>query len=88
MENHRVAPGLGAFHKATIRLLLSSLLDFAPRRYRDNLDQSPAALSVVDFKDAFRARLALFNNTSHYDKADLAIPAARLSKWWDAKIPG
>ena len=75
-------------HKATIRLLLSSLLGFDPRRYRDNLDQSPAALNVVDFKDAVRARLTLFNDTSHYDKAGLAIPAvptARLSKWWDEK---
>ena len=27
-------------HKATIRLLLSSLLGFDPRRYRDNLDQN------------------------------------------------
>jgi probable phosphoglycerate mutase len=75
-------------HKATIRLLLSSLLGFDPRRYRDNLDQSPAALNVVDFKDAVRARLTLFNDTSHYDQAGLAIPAipgARLSKWWDAK---
>lgn len=73
-------------HKATIRLLLSSLLGFDPRRYRDNLDQSPAALNVVDFKDSVRARLTLFNDTSHYDKAGLAIPAVptkRLSKWWD-----
>ena len=77
-----------ASHKATIRLLLSSLLGFDPRRYRDNLDQSPAALNVVDFKGTVRARLTLFNDTSHYDKAGLAIPAvptARLSKWWDAK---
>jgi probable phosphoglycerate mutase len=75
-------------HKATIRLLLSSLLGFDPRRYRDNLDQSPAALNVVDFKDAVRARLTLFNDTSHYDQAGLAIPAvptARLSKWWHEK---
>lgn len=78
-------------HKATIRLLLSSLLGFDPRRYRDNLDQSPAALNIVDFKDAIHARLSLFNDTSHYDKAGLAIPAipsARLSKWWDAKPKG
>jgi probable phosphoglycerate mutase len=75
-------------HKATIRLLLSSLLGFDPRRYRDNLDQSPDALNIVDFKDTIHARLSLFNDTSHYDKAGLAIPAiptARLSKWWDAK---
>ena len=73
-------------HKATIRLLLSSLLGFDPRRYRDNLDQKPAALNVVDFRDATRARLTLFNDTSHYDKAGSAIPEipeSRLSKWWN-----
>jgi broad specificity phosphatase PhoE len=76
-------------HKATIRLLLSSLLGFDPRRYRDNLDQNPAALNIVDFKDAVRARLTLFNDTSHYDACGLAIPEvpnARLSKWWDDDI--
>lgn len=75
-------------HKATIRLLLSSLLGFDPRRYRDNLDQEPAALNIVDFKDPAHARLTLFNDTSHYAEAGLAIPAkptARLSKWWDAR---
>jgi len=74
-------------HKATIRLLLSSLLGFDPRRYRDNLDQSPCALNIIDFKDPVRARLTLFNDTSHYAEAGLAIPnvpSARLSKWWDA----
>jgi broad specificity phosphatase PhoE len=74
-------------HKATIRLLLSSLLGFDPRRYRDNLDQSPAALNIVDFKDAARARLTLFNDASHYAGIGQAqalppAPAARLSKWW------
>src|SRR6267142_4666386 len=72
-------------HKATIRLLLSSLLGFDPRRYRDNLDQKPAALNIVDFRDATRARLTLFNDTSHYDEAGKAIPEipeAQLSKWW------
>jgi broad specificity phosphatase PhoE len=77
-------------HKATIRLLLSSLLGFDPRRYRDNLDQSPAALNIVDFKDPTRARLTLFNDTSHYADEGLAIPcvpAGRLSRWWsDAGI--
>jgi probable phosphoglycerate mutase len=86
----RAHPGqcvLVVSHKATIRLLLSSLLGFDPRRYRDNLDQSPAALNIVDFKDPVRARLTLFNDTSHYAEAGLAIPAvptARLSSWWDA----
>jgi broad specificity phosphatase PhoE len=75
-------------HKATIRLLISSLLGFDPRRYRDNLDQSPAALNIVDFKDPTRARLTLFNDTSHYAEAGLAIPELphhRLSTWWDAQ---
>jgi probable phosphoglycerate mutase len=75
-------------HKATIRLLLSSILGFDPRRYRDNLDQSPAALNIVDFKDSVHSRLTLFNDTSHYTAAGLAIPAvpsSRLSKWWDAR---
>ncbi|MEO7933654.1 MAG: histidine phosphatase family protein [Chthoniobacterales bacterium] len=73
-------------HKATIRLLLSSLLGFDPRRYRDNLDQSPAALNVIDFKDPTRARLMLFNDTSHYDQTGLSVPTkpgARLSGWWN-----
>jgi broad specificity phosphatase PhoE len=89
----RTHPGdniLVVSHKATIRLLLSTLLGFDPRRYRDNLDQNPAALNIVDFKDPTRARLMLFNDTSHYAEAGLAIPAAtsaRLSKWWnDASI--
>ncbi len=73
-------------HKATIRLLLSSLLGFDPRRYRDNLDQSPAALNVIDFKDPTRARLMLFNDTSHYDRTRLSVPTkpgAHLSGWWN-----
>jgi probable phosphoglycerate mutase len=72
-------------HKATIRLMLSSLLGFDPRRYRDNLDQSPCALNIVDFRDPTRARLTLFNDTSHYADAGLAIPGvpgSRLSNWW------
>jgi probable phosphoglycerate mutase len=69
-------------HKATLRLLLSSLLGFDARGYRDRLDQSPACLNVVDFKDPVRARLMLFNDTSHY--ADRPRPAGNtLSKWWD-----
>jgi probable phosphoglycerate mutase len=84
---HPGAAVLVVSHKATIRLLLSSLLGFDPRRYRDNLDQGPCALNIVDFKDPVRARLTLFNDTSHYAEAGLAIPSvpgARLSRWWDA----
>jgi probable phosphoglycerate mutase len=89
LELVRAHPGqtvLVVSHKATIRLLLSSLLGFDPRRYRDNLDQSPAALNIVDFRGTARARLTLFNDTSHYEQAGLAIPgvpAGRLSRWWD-----
>jgi probable phosphoglycerate mutase len=75
-------------HKATIRLLISSLLGFDPRGYRDRLDQSPACLNVLDFKDPSRARLTLLNDTSHYSPTDSSIPEIpirRLSKWWDEK---
>src|SRR5207237_5791345 len=41
-------------HKATIRLLLSSLLGFDPRRYRNNLDQNSAELHLVDFRHSTR----------------------------------
>lgn len=68
-------------HKATIRLLLSSLLGFDARGYRDRLDQAPACLNIVDFKDPVRARLMLYNDTSHY--AQEARRASGLSKWWD-----
>jgi broad specificity phosphatase PhoE len=78
-------------HKATIRLLVSALLGFDPRNYRDRLDQSPACLNILDFRDATRARLTLFNDTSHYGStasATPAIPASRLSKWWDSREKG
>ena len=69
-------------HKATLRLVLSSLLAFDPRGYRDRLDQAPACLNVVDFRDPVRVRLMLFNDTSHY--ADRPrIPDQALSKWWN-----
>ncbi len=73
-------------HKATIRLLISSLLGFDPRTYRDRLDQSPACLNILDFKDVARARLMLFNDVSHYADAPSRAPdapSAQLSSWWD-----
>jgi probable phosphoglycerate mutase len=69
-------------HKATLRLVLSSLLGFDARGYRDRLEQSPACLNVIDFKDPVRVRLMLFNDTSHYaDRPRVADQS--LSKWWD-----
>ena len=71
-------------HKATIRLIVSSLLGFDPRGYRDRLDQAPACLNVLDFKDPVRARLMVFNDVSHYvDQPGRS--SARLSKWWDVE---
>ncbi len=73
-------------HKATIRILLSSLLGFDARGYRDRLDQAPACLNVLDFRDAVRARLMLFNDTSHYAHHPRAAQG-NLSRWWDAILP-
>ncbi|MBS2019876.1 MAG: histidine phosphatase family protein [Deltaproteobacteria bacterium] len=70
-------------HKATIRLLLCTVLGIDPRGYRDRLDQSPACLNVVDFKDTVRARLMTYNDTTHYQDRP-RTPATALSKWWDA----
>ncbi len=70
-------------HKATIRLILSSLLGFDERGYRDRLDQAPACLNILDFKDNTHARLMLFNDISHY--ADHPHrPQKHLSRWWDS----
>jgi probable phosphoglycerate mutase len=91
VRQHEGRPVIVVSHKATIRLLLSSLLGFDPRRYRDNLDQDPAALNIVDFKDPVRARLMLFNDSSHYSESGLAIPAAAgacLSRWWSPGMGG
>lgn len=79
---------LAASHKATIRLLIGSLLGFDLRRYRDHLDQSPASLNILDFKDVSHARLTLFNDTSHYassPSATAAIASGRLSSVWAGK---
>jgi broad specificity phosphatase PhoE len=73
-------------HKATIRLIISSVLGFDARGYRDRLDQSPACLNVLDFKSPVRVRLMLFNDVSHYiDQPPRA--SRRLSKWWDQDQP-
>jgi broad specificity phosphatase PhoE len=82
VTSHRGERVLVVSHKATIRLLLSSLLGFDARGYRDRLDQAPACLNVLDFKDPARARLMLFNDTSHYSTRP-RVPTESLSKWWD-----
>jgi probable phosphoglycerate mutase len=82
LDRHKGQRVLVVSHKATIRLVLSSLLGFDPRGYRDRLDQAPACLNVLDFRDPVRARLMLFNDTSHYESS-VHGPHAHLSKWWD-----
>lgn len=82
VEEHADQQILVVSHKATIRLLLSSLLGFDPRKYRDRLDQSPCALNVLDFKNLENARLTLFNDTSHYT-VNPDVPQGRLSKIWN-----
>jgi probable phosphoglycerate mutase len=69
-------------HKATIRLIISSLLGFDARGYRDRLDQSPACLNILDFSTPTRARLMLFNDTSHYSHRPREA-GMNLSRWWD-----
>ena len=80
--NHPGQNVLVVSHKATLRLILSSLLGFDARGYRDRLDQAPACLNILDFKDTVHARLMLFNDISHYTDQP-ARPLAHLSKWWD-----
>jgi probable phosphoglycerate mutase len=69
-------------HKATIRLLLCAVLGIDARGYRDRLDQAPACLNLLEFKDPVRARLMLFNDVSHY-AATPRRPGPLLSKWWE-----
>lgn len=82
VDGHAGARVLVVSHKATIRLLVSSILGFDARGYRDRLDQLPCCLNIVDFKDPAHARLMLFNDVSHY--AGSPEPSGtRLSRWWD-----
>jgi probable phosphoglycerate mutase len=85
VEDHADQRIVVVSHKATIRLLLSTLLGFDPRKYRDRLDQSPCALNILDFKDVAHARLTLFNDTSHYTVDVPEVPSGRLSKVWDQR---
>jgi len=84
--NHKDRNILVVSHKATLRLLISSLLGFDARGYRDRLDQAPACLNILDFKDSVRARLMLFNDISHYADHPRR-PHEHLSRWWDAGTP-
>lgn len=82
VTSHQGQRVLVVSHKATIRLLLSSLIGFDERGYRDRLDQAPACLNVLDFRDPVHVRLMLFNDTSHYSERP-RMATQNLSKWWD-----
>ena len=82
VEAHGHRSVLVVSHKGTNRLLISSLLGFDMRAYRDRLDQSPAALNILDFMSEVRPRLRLFNDISHYKGIPARILSRRLSKWW------
>lgn len=82
VEQHEGRAVLVVSHKGTNRLLISSLLGFDARGYRDRLDQSPAALSILDFASLTRARLRAFNDVSHYEGIPARELQARLSGWW------
>jgi broad specificity phosphatase PhoE len=84
--NHKDGNVVVISHKATLRLLISSLLGFDVRGYRDRLDQAPACLNILDFKDPVRARLMLFNDVSHYVDHPNRIHK-HLSPWWDPSTP-
>jgi probable phosphoglycerate mutase len=78
-------------HKATIRLLLSGVIGFDPRTYRDRLDLCPASLSILDFRDSCHGRLTLFNDVAHYATGGGSIPPppeGRLSKVWGKRGAG
>nr|MDJ0863683.1 histidine phosphatase family protein [Gammaproteobacteria bacterium] len=47
VQNHRRRSVLLVSHEGTIRLLVSSLMGFDARGYRDRLDQSPGALNIL-----------------------------------------
>lgn len=83
---HREEQVAIASHKATIRLLLSILMGFDSRTYRDRLDQSTAALNILDFNQHDQPRLTLFNDTSHLMATPSCVPPVpgrRLSPHWD-----
>jgi broad specificity phosphatase PhoE len=88
VERHRHRSVMVISHKGTNRLLISSLLGFDIRGYRDRLDQSPAALNILDFMNEVRPRLRLFNDVSHYDGIPERVLSERLSRWWRAQPPG
>jgi broad specificity phosphatase PhoE len=55
-------------HKATIRLMLCSILGIDPRLFRARLAQDTACLNIIEFRDINNGRVTLMNDISHYAK--------------------
>lgn len=85
VEDNRHRNVLVVGHKGVNRILISSLLGFDVRGYRDRLDQSPAGLSILDFMGDVHARLRLLNDVSHYEGVPARILTERLSAWWGGR---
>ncbi|MGB5625183.1 MAG: histidine phosphatase family protein, partial [Woeseiaceae bacterium] len=85
VEDNRHKNVLVVAHKGVNRILISSLLGFDVRGYRDRLDQSPAGLSILDFMGDVHARLRLLNDVSHYEGVPARILTERLSAWWGSQ---
>ena len=85
VEDNRHKNVLVVAHKGVNRILISSVLGFDVRGYRDRLDQSPAGLSILDFMGDVHARLRLLNDVSHYEGIPARILTERLSAWWGAQ---
>jgi len=71
-------------HKATNRIIIGYFLGIELRGFRDRIDQQPACLNILDFKDPGRARLMLLNDVSHYE-GEPDMEHIHLSPWWAAE---
>jgi probable phosphoglycerate mutase len=68
-------------HKATNRIIIGYYLGIEMRGFRERLDQQPACLNILDFRDPIHARLMLLNDVSHYEgEPDMAH--VHLAKGW------
>jgi broad specificity phosphatase PhoE len=71
-------------HKATNRIIIGYYLGIEMRGFRNRVDQQPACLNILDFRDLSRARLMLLNDVSHYEgEPDMAH--VHLSPWWSVE---
>ncbi len=71
-------------HKATNRIIIGYYLGIELRGFRNRVDQQPACLNILDFRDASRARLMLLNDVSHYE-GEPDMEHIHLSPWWSGE---